>query len=298
MRPEDFDKLLAAKEGQNTEFKASLTSERQEETIQSLVAFANRDGGRVCLGVDNDGNIVGVQAGKDTIEKIANKLSSQTYPTLPVFIEIQSVDDKEVVVIEGPADSPPLVGAYLYSPRPIDPLSITDATQMVVYRRVGSTNQKVDLMQLRRPLASDPNVIIYLNGAGSSAGELFPRKVDFYYTNSGNGWAFDVSFQAYHPSLTIEIGPSGISLPPWDQEDPHFKAHRRKGTLTVTSQAVESALRETVKLTASYREEHGLTWNSVLELMSSQCEGASQPLFEFKPGSFYRRIVSLPPKSR
>jgi ATP-dependent DNA helicase RecG len=47
--------MLIAKEGKEIEFKSKLDS----EFLESIVAFANTDGGTILLGVDNRANVIG-----------------------------------------------------------------------------------------------------------------------------------------------------------------------------------------------------------------------------------------------
>lgn len=83
-------------EGQEVEFKTSFAEEN--EAIKSLCAFANAGGGHVLFGVENNGNIVGVTLGKNTLENFANKLQSNTQPPLQPTIEQCNVEGKTVVI--------------------------------------------------------------------------------------------------------------------------------------------------------------------------------------------------------
>lgn len=64
MTVEDIHKLIKAGETQTCEFKRSFNV----ETIEALVAFANSDGGRVLVGVDDDGSVIGADIGIETIQ--------------------------------------------------------------------------------------------------------------------------------------------------------------------------------------------------------------------------------------
>ncbi len=64
-RPLDIAELIAAGESQTVEFKTSF----DRETIETLVAFANAQGGRVLIGVTDRGAIAGVTIGKETLNQ-------------------------------------------------------------------------------------------------------------------------------------------------------------------------------------------------------------------------------------
>lgn len=60
-------KMLFAGESQTLEFKTSV----DKATVESLVAFANAQGGTVLVGVSDTGEVVGVTLGKETLKRIA-----------------------------------------------------------------------------------------------------------------------------------------------------------------------------------------------------------------------------------
>jgi len=64
MRRKELKKLL--KEREKIELKSSLSL--MGEIIESIVAFANAKGGKIVVGINNTGRIIGVQIGKGTIK--------------------------------------------------------------------------------------------------------------------------------------------------------------------------------------------------------------------------------------
>ena len=290
---EEGDKV---EEGQAVEFKESLGSARRKEGIQTAVAFANSAGGRVFFGVRDDGSVKGVQVGEKTLEDLANEISMHTYPSVPAYIEQIELDGMNVVVADVAKDTPLVVGVYVYSGDSIPPDKSVDASNLQAYRRVGRTSQKDDFMRLREPLPSDPRVVMYLNGAGRTRGAPFPQQQEFYYSNSGSGWAFKVAFTASHDFYQVRASPEGISLPPWDQEDPRFRVNRRKGTLEVLNPVDQAPKPTPVYLHATYEDENGFVWQSGLELFATPRDAGAQQLYEFGPGRFWRRIIRFPPK--
>ena len=90
--------LLAISNGESeiVEFKISF----QKEVIESIVAFANARGGKVLIGVDDSGQIVGVEVAKESLVNWINQIKQNTSPSIIPNIEIVEVDKKNVVVIE------------------------------------------------------------------------------------------------------------------------------------------------------------------------------------------------------
>lgn len=85
-------------ESETLEFKPSLS--QLKEIIEVVSAFANKNGGKIIIGVSNTGEVLGLQVGKDTIEKITNKIVVGIEPRIYPKIKIEEIDKKRIVVIE------------------------------------------------------------------------------------------------------------------------------------------------------------------------------------------------------
>jgi ATP-dependent DNA helicase RecG len=72
----DIDVLVRAGESYTVEFKTSFN----RETIESLVAFANAQGGTVLIGIADDGSVCGVTIGPDGHLKIPHLWPGQNPP--------------------------------------------------------------------------------------------------------------------------------------------------------------------------------------------------------------------------
>ena len=93
---------IRAGESANIEFKVEVPK-RSEKYIKSVIAFANTAGGKIIIGVDNEGHeIVGVD--KDEVFKImdsiTNTISDMCYPQIFPNIGVDTIEDKCVIVIE------------------------------------------------------------------------------------------------------------------------------------------------------------------------------------------------------
>ena len=110
MKPEEAQIHIARGEGQNTEFKTSFAEEN--EAIETLCAFANAEGGTVYLGVKNNGDIIGVSIGQNTLENFANKLCRDTNP--PLTPSIQQLELKSYTIVSATVE-PPSQGQLFYA---------------------------------------------------------------------------------------------------------------------------------------------------------------------------------------
>src|SRR3990172_8090337 len=88
------------RESETMEKKSSFAA--WKEIIISLCAFANKKGGKVVVGRDDQGNPVGLKIGKDTLEEMANKIKMHTDPILYPSINVKTFGPAEIVEMEIP----------------------------------------------------------------------------------------------------------------------------------------------------------------------------------------------------
>lgn len=97
-------------ESQNIEHKESW----RDEYLKWICGFANAQGGRVYIGVDDDRNVVGVEESKRLMEDIPNKVRD----VLGIIVDVNLLkeDDKEYIEIVVPPYSNPInyKGQYHY----------------------------------------------------------------------------------------------------------------------------------------------------------------------------------------
>jgi len=95
MTKEAFWQLIATGESESVEFKTSF----DKETIETLTAFANTKGGNIIIGVHNNGELKGIQLGKETIQQWMNQIKLKTSPSIIPDIETFIIKKKTVVVL-------------------------------------------------------------------------------------------------------------------------------------------------------------------------------------------------------
>ncbi|MBC7745359.1 MAG: ATP-binding protein [Flavobacterium sp.] len=93
----NIKKLILEGEGTTLDFKRTITS--FEKIAKTMVSYANNKGGKLLIGVDDDGRIVGVKS-EDEEKYMINKAAGfYARPALePEFEEIY-IDDKIVLVV-------------------------------------------------------------------------------------------------------------------------------------------------------------------------------------------------------
>ena len=93
-------RLIFEGEGVTLDFKKTITS--CEKIARTMVSFANNKGGRLLIGVADDGTIKGVKSEDEERYMITKAAHFYARPALePVFEEVY-VDDKLVLVVDTP----------------------------------------------------------------------------------------------------------------------------------------------------------------------------------------------------
>lgn len=79
-------------ETENIEFKSGFT----EEIYKEVIAFANTDGGVLYIGIDNDGNAVGLKNVDDEYTRITNGIRDAILPDVTMFVKYTIQENKVV----------------------------------------------------------------------------------------------------------------------------------------------------------------------------------------------------------
>ena len=106
-------------------------------------AFSNANGGSILIGVSNDGKVIGVDIGRNTVEELANYIKRNTDPAIFPSVKVFDVNGKKIIVIEvkESAEKPVFFKNH-------------------AYKRVGKTNQKISSSELRK-LAKESGSKVY-----------------------------------------------------------------------------------------------------------------------------------------
>lgn len=280
MTPEDLGRLLRDDEAQRVEFKKSLALTK--DSAKAAVAFANARGGYILVGVEPSGALVGVAPGEFNRERFANDVESYVYPHLPLFIEgVPLQNGNLIVVVEVPADRPPLVGAYLLASRQLQPRETVAASMLQAYRRVGRTSQQVDFMWLRPQVPSDPRILVSLTG--QTRAPVAPSQIGgVAWVDPGSGSAHDVRVRTepaiYRGDYHVLVLPRSDGMTRMG-----FELRVDKSDL----------VQESFWLVSECRDDWGFAWEA-RRLVHLVAEGEMVAAVE--GAQFERRIVKFPPK--
>lgn len=98
MNEQEALKIISEGEGSRVEFKRKFTT--FEKIARELIAFANSTGGLIFFGIDDNGEIIGVQSEKETIELIQKTAYEYCEPKIKINTYVLELKGKDVVVGE------------------------------------------------------------------------------------------------------------------------------------------------------------------------------------------------------
>jgi ATP-dependent DNA helicase RecG len=99
---ESFENLLSRGETLTVEFKSDAKGLPDRDLVATVVAMANTEGGRILLGVEDDGAVTGIQpAHRDTAGLVA-LIANRTSPTVIVSAKLLAHKGGKVLSITVP----------------------------------------------------------------------------------------------------------------------------------------------------------------------------------------------------
>jgi predicted HTH transcriptional regulator len=172
-------------EDSRTEFKVKLVDDLEE----SVIAFLNKDGGNIYIGVDDNGNVIGLKNNIDLFQrKVKDKIISSVEPSvLGLFdLDVLEKDNKKYLKIT--------IAKGYETPYHIRGMGMTPDSCFI---RVGSSNERMDehlinKMFRERTKNSLKNIIsprqdltftdlkIYYSEKGFEVGDNFEKQLEFF----------------------------------------------------------------------------------------------------------------------
>ncbi len=119
-------------EGKKIEFKSIMPS--GEKIAKTLIAFANTAGGKLIIGVADNGEILGINNFEvsEKMDRVSNIIHDMIYPMIVAEIYTYNIENRVLLIME----------TY---PSPIKPHYLRRIGRMDgTYIRVGATNKKAD----------------------------------------------------------------------------------------------------------------------------------------------------------
>ena len=89
---------MKLQESERTEFKSIVVTDIKKE----IIAFANYDGGKIYIGIEDDGTVIGVEDSDSVALQVSNMVRDAIKPDLTMFLhyETKEIEQKQVVIID------------------------------------------------------------------------------------------------------------------------------------------------------------------------------------------------------
>ena len=150
-------------ESQRVEFKRSLRL--KNDIGKTISALANTDGGIILIGVSDEGEILGVDIGRKSVEDLANWVKENTDPQIYPDIRVHQVEGKKIIEISVKESGE-------------KPVFFKDRA----FQRVGKTNQRISASKIRE-LAKQERVRLHWDERiceGATLEDIDEEKVRWY----------------------------------------------------------------------------------------------------------------------
>ena len=193
MQNSELQTIIDAGEGSKTEFKRDGL--RPEQLAREIVSFANMNGGRILLGVEDDGTVSGVQRRNLQAWVMDTVIARCVVPPLIPDYEEVAMDDGVVAVIDVPAGM-------------AKPYAVKRGERLDYYLRLGNTCQLASREQMARLFESGGLVSVEkMPVHGSGAGELDERRLREYFERIlGDDDTGDWQRRLLYRDLLVETG--------------------------------------------------------------------------------------------
>jgi ATP-dependent DNA helicase RecG len=87
-------KLISIGETETVEFKENIG----DSMFRTVSAFSNKRGGKILLGIDKDGHIMGIDSSDKYLEELTNRIVDKTsiYPSIDVI----NLESRRIVILD------------------------------------------------------------------------------------------------------------------------------------------------------------------------------------------------------
>ena len=118
--------------------RIEYTSQMLEDLYKEVIAFANTDGGVIYIGIDNEGNLTGIDDVDETYTRLTNGIRDAIAPDVTMFVRYVLQDNKVIRIEVGEGSYKP----YYLKAKGIKPTG--------VYVRQGASSVQASPDQIRR----------------------------------------------------------------------------------------------------------------------------------------------------
>lgn len=188
---EELNELIQQGEGPVVEFKRSDILSHKDELGKLMAAFANTMGGKILIGVDDDGKIEGMEGKKAHEEHIMNIVRDKIDPPLFIGFENIKIGGSNVYVVTVPRFSE-------------FPHVVKTRSGRVFFIRVGTTIREPSQLELKQMFAKAFAPMPKKQGAGSDQKNGITWKFK-YPKNLPDPFGIDNILRVYNFLIEFEV---------------------------------------------------------------------------------------------
>lgn len=189
MQPEKVKELIKRGEGDTVEFKQEITN--PDKLAQTIAAFNNTLGGHILFGVNDKGEVVGIEDSGRVEQHITNIARNNVRPPVIPILQTVEVSGKELVHVHIPKGEP------------------RQTSKATFYVRVGPTNRLADVSEVRVLFEGQPRTPVDVNLL-LTATRRSVYEVQLTIINRGDDGLSEIEVSC-SPSDLLQIKPFKIS---------------------------------------------------------------------------------------
>ena len=92
-------KQIPSEETLTCEFKSDRRCLPDRDLIETAAGMANAEGGKIYLGVEDNGEVTGLHHNHENLDGLAALIANRTHPPLTVHVESLFIDNQHIAVI-------------------------------------------------------------------------------------------------------------------------------------------------------------------------------------------------------
>lgn len=123
----EIKNIVESGETETIEFKEKFS----KEVIETIVAFSNRSGGKIFLGITNNNSVLGINVNEENIKEWTNSIKQATQPQIFPEIGLHKIDSK-------------IIASIIVQEYPIKPVSYKGR----FFKRVGASNHQITAKEI------------------------------------------------------------------------------------------------------------------------------------------------------
>jgi ATP-dependent DNA helicase RecG len=92
--------MISKGENLTIEFKEKYNTNKREEFLETIIAFANTNGGTLFLGINDNGEVVGTNTMRNCENTITDWIDKYCIPPIKAEIIEETLNDQKIIIVK------------------------------------------------------------------------------------------------------------------------------------------------------------------------------------------------------